>query len=138
MTLPEEEDFITRRDSLAREISRQRGELAQAYRQLEKPIRYTEYGMKGFAFIRQNQWVLTVAPALMGSIPSIINLVSSAFGWRKKKKAVLVQHVSPAPSQGASPTTAKKLSRVSQALMSGAEQGVRAYNLYRRIRSLIP
>jgi len=137
MTLPEEEDFITRRNSLAREISRQRGELAQAYRQLEKPIRYTEYGMKGFAFIRQNQWVLTAAPALMGSLPSIINLVSSAFGWRKKKK-VPAQHLAPAPSQATTPTTAKKLSRVSQALMSGAEQGVRAYNLYRRIRSLIP
>jgi hypothetical protein len=137
MSLPEEEDFETRRQRLVGAIARQRTDLVEAYRQLEKPIRYTEYGMKGFAFIRQNQWLLTAAPALLGSVPSIINLVSSAFGWRKKKKVVPIQRQAPSP-EVAVPTTTKKLSRVSQAVMGGVEQGLRAYNLYRRVRSLIP
>src|SRR5471030_73291 len=112
-----ENDFITHRAQIVAEIARQRGELAQAYRQLEKPIRYTEYGMKGFGFIRQNPWIMTAAPALLGSLPSIFSLVSSAFGWRKKKKAAPVQRqVSP---EVAVPTTGKKLSRAGQAVMTG-------------------
>jgi len=137
MSLPEEENFETHRQRLVGDIARQRVELVAAYSQLEKPIRYTEYGMKGFAFIRQNQWLLTVAPALLGSVPSLINLASSAFGWRKKKKAAPVQRSAPSP-EVAAPATTKKLSRVSQALMGGVEQGLRAYNIYRRVRSLIP
>ena len=116
-------DFITRRNQLATEIARQRGELVEAYRQLEKPIRYTEYGMKGFAFIRQNQWLLTAAPALLGSLPSIFNLVSSFFGGKKKKQPAPVQ---PSRAPEVPSGTVKKMSRVSQALMAGAEQGIRA------------
>jgi len=136
MSLPLEEDFETRRQRLVGEIARQRVDLIEAYRQLEKPIRYTEYGMKGLAFIRQNQWLLTAAPALLGSIPSIFNLVSMAFG-KKKKKAAPIPRSAP-PLETTAPTTTKKISRVSQALMGGVEQGLRAYNLYRRVRSLIP
>jgi len=137
MSFQGEEDFIMRRNKLAGEIARQRGELADAYRQLEKPIRYTEYGMKGFGFIRQNQWILTVAPAMLGSLPSIFNLVSSAVGWKKKKKVAPVQPEIRAVEKE-STGTLKKMSRVSQAVMTGMEHGVRAYNLYRRVRSLIP
>jgi hypothetical protein len=136
MNLPEEEDFITRRNKLAHEIARQRGELTNAYRKLEAPIRYTEYGMKSFAFIRQNQWVLTAAPALLGSIPSIIGLVSSVFGKKRKKQPMAVQHTRSPEVVSSGPV--KKMSRLSQALMAGAEQGIRAYNIYRRVRSLIP
>jgi hypothetical protein len=137
MSLPEEEDFETRRQRLVGEIARQRVDLVDAYRQLEKPIRYTEYGMKGFAFIRQNQWLLTAAPALLGSIPSIFNLVSMALGRGKKKRNVPVQRQA-ASAEAAAPNATKKISRVGQALMGGVEQGLRAYNLYRRVRSLIP
>ena len=137
MNLPGEEEFAVRRGQLAEQIARQRTQLAAAYLDLEKPIRYTEYGMKGFGFIRQNPWILTLTPALLGSLPSIFNLVSSALGWGKKKKIVPVQRQFPSP-ETVPPTATKKISRVSNALMTGVEHGLRAYNLYRRVRSLIP
>lgn len=126
MSLIEEEDFVVRRDKLAAQIARQRTQLASAYQDLEKPIRYTEYGMKGFGFLRQNPWIVAAAPA-------IFSLVSSALGWRKKKPA-------PAQSQSSSisPTAGKKISRLGQAALTGVEQALRVYNLYRRVRSLIP
>ncbi len=136
MSLPGE-DFATRRAQLTAEIARQRVQLADAYQQLERPLRYTEYGMKGFAFIRQNQWILTAAPALVGSIPTIINLVSSAIGWKKKKKPPAPVQTQVRPAEVAPAGVATKMSRASQALMTGAEHGLRAYNIYRRVRSII-
>ena len=50
------EDFSERRGLLSAEIARQRGELAEAYRNLEKPIHYAEYGLRGFGFLRKNPW----------------------------------------------------------------------------------
>ena len=131
MNPPEEiqEDFQTRRKALAAEISRLRGELAQAYLQLEKPIRYTEQGMKGFGFVRQNPWVIT-------AVPATISLVSALWAWKKKKSGPA--QTQSAPRVGVPPTAGNKMSRASQALMAGVEHGLRAYNLYRRVRSILP
>jgi len=57
------ETMTERRVRLAGEIARQRTELAKAYRDLEKPIHYAEYGLRGFGFLRQNPWVFAVVPA---------------------------------------------------------------------------
>src|SRR5476649_2780472 len=69
------ENFAERRGLLAAQIARQRGELAQAYRNLEKPIHYAEYGMRGFGFLRKNPWVLTVVPAAFSLTSTVIGLV---------------------------------------------------------------
>ena len=121
MNLPEI-DFATRRAQLAAEIARQRGELAQAYSQLEKPLHYAEYGMRGFGFLRQNSWLFVAAPALF-------SMLLTAFGSKKKKS-------SPAPDQKQSiqnkPEGAKKH------LVVWGGRAWRLYQLYRRVRHFLP
>jgi len=124
MSLPEEESFIEKRARLAAEISRQRGELSDAYLKLEKPIRYTEYGMRGFGFLRQNPWVVA-------AVPAVFSLVSSFFGGKKKGKS--------APSAEMSQSQDKsKLGKAKQVLAAGVRHGWQLYQLYRRVRTLIP
>jgi hypothetical protein len=124
-----EEPFHVRRERLAVQISKQRGELAAAYQQLEKPIRYTEYGMRGFGFIRNNPWVVT-------AVPAVFSLASTLFGLKKKKSAPVGRKGQAAEAAATGPMT--KMGRVSQMTMTGVEQALRAYNLYRRVRSFLP
>ena len=114
------DDFTTRREQLAARIARQRTELGQAYRHLEKPIRYTEYGMRGFGFIRSNPWIFAAAPALF----SVARL---AFGGRKKKSSRSLP--------GHEQTQAEKNKKPLRAWTSRAWQ---LYQFYRRVRSFIP
>jgi len=120
-TAPEELDFATRREQLAMEIARQRGELAQAYRNLEKPIHYAEFGMRGFGFIRQNPWIFAAAPAL-------VSILSSLFGLRKKKSS------KSAPSQEQNIHAEKPKGRIK--VWTG--RAWELYQLYRRVRSFLP
>ena len=83
MSLPEINDFATRRKLLADEIARQRVYLTQAYDNLEKPIRYAEYGMKGYSIFRNYQWVFMAVPPVI----SIFSALASNFFGRKKEKA---------------------------------------------------
>src|SRR5471030_1533696 len=69
-----ENDFITHRAQIVAEIARQRGELAAAYRDLEKPIRYTEYGMRGFGFLRSNPWIFVAVPAVFSVASNLLGL----------------------------------------------------------------
>src|SRR5882757_9887292 len=81
-----EESMDMRRKFLADQIARQRGELASAYRNLEKPIHYAEYGMRGFGFVRKNPWVFA-------AVPAVISIGSTLLGLKKKKLS------QPAPRQ---------------------------------------
>jgi hypothetical protein len=76
------ETMDQRRAHLAAQIERQRGELAGAYRNLAKPIHYTETAMRGFGFLRQNPWVISVVPA-------VVSLGSALVGLRKGKSEKL-------------------------------------------------
>ena len=58
-------DFAERRRHLIADIARQRGELAEAYRNLQKPLQYTETGLRSFAFMRQNSWIFIAVPAAL-------------------------------------------------------------------------
>jgi hypothetical protein len=129
MNLPAE-DFATRRAELAAEIARQRGQLVAAYRDLEKPIRYAEYGMKGIGFLRSNPWIFVAVPGAVSIVTSILNL------WRGE--------AAPAPSlpkvpkglqqqQGNVPNKPKTLK--DHAVLWGG-YGWQAYQLYRRVRPL--
>lgn len=123
MNLPEEEDFAARRAHLAAQIARQRGELAEAYLKLEKPIRYTEYGMRGFGLLRQNPWIIA-------AVPAVFSLISSGFGWKKSKSS---------PSPANPPSTARsKLARAKHVVATGVHHGWRLYQLYRRVRTYLP
>lgn len=124
MNKPEEEAFEVRRSRLAGQIARQRGELSEAYLKLEKPIRYTEYGMRGFGFIRQNPWVVA-------AVPLVFNFAASLFGLRKKKSSA-------ASSENVQSMEKSKLGKAKQVLSAGVRHGWQLYQLYRRVKSLIP
>jgi hypothetical protein len=113
------DDFRTRREQLAARIARQRTELGQAYRNLEKPIHYAEYGMRGFGFIRSNPWIFA-------AVPAVFSMTRLVFGGKKKKASKLP----PSHEQ-----TQTKNKRPLQIWTSRAWQ---LYQLYRRVRSFIP
>ena len=72
---PDGESLAEKQRRLAADIARQRGELATAYRDIARPILYTEYGLRGFGFLRQNPWVLTIVPAAFSTTTTLIGLV---------------------------------------------------------------
>ena len=74
------ESMDQRRAHLAAQIARQRGELADAYHHLAQPIQYGENALRGFGFLRQNPWVLSVVPAAL-------SIASTLWGLRKGKGA---------------------------------------------------
>ena len=113
-----------RRVQLAATIARQRGELAEAYRNIEKPIRYTEYGMKGFGFLRQNPWVLTV-------IPAALSISSTVFGLVKNKPA----KAAPRPKKDTEEPRSKGF--VGHAAKWG-KRGWKLFQFYRRVRTYLP
>jgi hypothetical protein len=73
-------DLVQRRRQLSIEISRQRTELTVAYRGLTKPIEYTQTGIKGFKFLKENAWAIALAP-------SLISIGLSFFGLKKQKES---------------------------------------------------
>lgn len=115
------DDFVTRRDQLASEIARQRGELARAYLNLEKPIHYAEYGMRGFGFIRSNPWIFA-------AVPAAFSIARTIFGGKKKG-------TSKTSSGQEQNLQGEKNKRPLQVWTNRAWQ---LYQLYRRVRSFIP
>jgi len=118
---PPGEDFATRRLRLTSQIARQRTEFSEAYTQLEKPIRYTEYGLRGFGFIRSNPWIIAAVPATVG-------IIKTLWGSAPKKKK------SPSESQA----TAPEPTGLKKTVVTWAGHGWRLFQLYRRIRSYFP
>jgi hypothetical protein len=125
MSLPEE-SITERRTRLAGQIARQRSELGQAFRNLEKPIHYAEYGLRGFGFLRQNPWVFTVLPATF-------SIISTVFSLRKTLKA---PKLSPRQAQKIEAEVRPK-SLLGHAVKWGGH-GVRLFKIYRRIRHYLP
>jgi hypothetical protein len=117
------EDWAERRRHLIAQIARQRGELADAYRNLEKPIHYAEYGLRGFGFIRKNPWVFAAAPA-------VFSIASTLFGLKKQKPS------KPEPSPRKS--IENKPKGLTGHLVKLGGHGWRLYKLYRRVRTYLP
>jgi len=108
------EDYAVRREMLAQQIARQRGQLAAAYSDLEKPIRYMEYGIRAVGFIRQNSWIFI-------AVPAVLKLALSLIGGGGKRK--------PAKS---SPRQEQSQSRSFLSVWGG--RALEAYKLYLRLR----
>lgn len=125
MTQPLAEDFATRRDELSRQIAIQRRELAEAYRQLEKPLHYAEYGMKGIGFLRQNQWLFVAAPTVVSVLMSVFGAV------RGKRKTV-------APVPGAVKPIPNPAENSKRPIAVWLGRAVQLYQLYRRVRTFLP
>ena len=115
-------DFAERRRHLIAEIARQRGELAEAYRNLEKPIHYAEYGIRGFGFLRQNPWVFA-------AVPAVFSIGSTLFGLRQKKAK---------PSLSQRQVTEKQPRGFTGHVVKLGQHGWRLFQLYRRIRAYLP
>lgn len=113
-----EEDFATRRRHLTAQIARQRGELAQAFKNLEKPIHYAEYGMRGFGFLRSNPWIFA-------AVPAVFSIVSNLFG-SKKRGSIQSQ-----PPKGIIGKVKRPVSKV-------AGYAWELFQLYRRVRQYLP
>lgn len=118
MNLPHE-NLSERRGLLAAEIARQRGELAEAYRNIEKPIHYAEYGLRGFGFVRKNPWVFV-------AVPAVLSVASTLLGLRKKK--------SPEPSPVQRQNIENQTKGWKKHALTWGGHGWRLYKLYRRIR----
>lgn len=125
MSLPLEdfEDFKERCRRLTAEIARQRGEFAEAYRNLEKPIQYAEYGMRGFGFLRQNPWVFA-------AVPAVFSVASTFLGLRQKKSSKPASR----PRQN---IENRPRGIVGHAVKLGGH-GWKLFQLYRRVRSYLP
>ena len=117
------ETIAERRVRLAGEIARQRGELAKAWTNLEKPVLYAEYGLRGFGFIRQNSWILAVLPATL-------SIGSSLWSLRKGTKE---PHLSPRQKQILEAVEKKPKGLLGNALKLGGH-GWKLFKLYRRVR----
>ena len=111
------DDFAARRALLSAQIARQRGDLAQAYLDLKKPIHYAEYGLRGFGFLRNNPWVFV-------AVPAAFSIFSTLFGLRKSKAP------KPEPRQSLEP----KKAGFKNNLVTWAGHAWRLYQLYRRVR----
>ena len=115
------------RAHLIAQIARQRGELVDAYRNLAKPLEYTESGMRGFAFLRSNPWVLTIVPAAFTITSSIISVVRN-----KPPK------VSPRPRKELERDVERERKGFAHHAAKWGGRGWRLFKLYRRVRKFLP
>ena len=126
-----------RRAHLIAEIARQRGEFAVAYKNIGKPIQYFEYGMRGFGFLRQNPWVMSVVPAAFTITSAIVGIVRAPKPVAERKLTML-EKIKRA-------TTAKKAEKeerkVERSLFGHAihwgGHGLKAYRLYKKLRKFV-
>jgi hypothetical protein len=125
-------DLLHRRQVLVAQIDSQRMELAQAYRQLEKPIHYGEQALKGFGFLRRNPWIAMAAPG-------VTSLLFSGLGW-------LMRRGKPAARQS-EPVSREKIIEALRAEEAKTKKkpvrkwigyAIKGFQLYRKYRPLIP
>jgi hypothetical protein len=123
MNLPEE-DFAERRRRLAIQIARQRAEFSEAYTRLAQPIRYAEYGLRGFGFLRSNPWIIA-------AVPAALSIVRILWGAARKTPA---SDSRPRQAQAEAPRPAG----FKKTLATVAGHGWNLFKLYRRIRPYFP
>jgi hypothetical protein len=115
------ESIHERRTRLALEIARQRRELGQSFSNLEKPIHYAEYGLRGFGFLRKNAWIFT-------AVPAVFSIGSTLIGLRKLTKS----------EPRLSRREMRKIDRTPKGLLGHALKwgghGWKLFRLYRRVR----
>ena len=131
----ENESPSQKRARLTAEIARQRTQLATAYRDIAKPVLYTEYGLRGMGFLRQNPWVLTIIPAGLSTTTSAIAIFRYFFPGKAepKKTRWLEQAEKKALREG---KRAKKT--FADHAMKWGGHGWKAFRLYRRFRKFLP
>ncbi len=128
--------YSSRREQLARQITGQRQELAEAYRDLGKPISYAQTGIKGLQIVRQNAWLIALAPSAISIVSGLLALRKKdepkrgLFDFWKKKTAV--------PEKKAAEVESGALRRARPLLRRLIGHGVTAFKVYRKVRPFIP
>ena len=120
-------NLATRRQVLIAQIESQRLELGQAYRALEKPIHHGEMALQGFGFLRKNPWVAMAAPGFTGLLFSGVGFLLRR---GKPKVEPQVDHEKLLKALKAEESKAKR------PVMKYVGYGVKAFQLYRRLRPL--
>lgn len=123
-------DLFHRRQVLIAQIESQRLELAQAYRQLEKPIHYGEQALKGFGFLRRNPWIAMAAPGATSLLFSGLGLL-----MRRGKRPVKEEPVS---RERIIEALRHEETKVKKPMRKYLGYAIKAFQLYRRFRPLIP
>lgn len=121
---------------LAADIARQRTQLAGAYRDIAKPILYTEYGLRGMGFLRSNPWILTIIPASLSTTTSVLAIVRAfTTGKPAPKKARWF-------ARAAERDVEQEAKREKKTLLNHALKwsghGWKAFKIYRRVRKYFP
>ena len=123
---PPEKDFAERRSRLAAQIARQRSEFSAAYAKLAEPIRYTEYGLRGFGFLRSNPWIFA-------AVPAAVSIIKTLWGSRPGRKKNSIESSSRQTQGGSRQSTGFR-----KTVGTVVGHGWNLFQLYRRIRSYLP
>jgi len=139
----ENETLAEKQRRLASDIARQRTQLAGAYRDIAKPILYTEYGLRGMGFLRSNPWILTIIPASLSTTTSLLAIVKTLMGGKAlPKKAKWFGNTERKAEREIERDAARDVKRgkktLSQHLLHWGGHGWKAYKLYRRVRKFLP
>ena len=128
----EGESLAEKQRRLAADIARQRGQLAEAYRDIAKPILYTEYGLRGFGFLRQNPWILTIVPATFSTTTSILALI------RNFKPAKTETRKFKWFGREAEKEAKRESKGIARHVMKWGGRGWKLFKLYRTARKFLP
>ncbi len=129
------ESLADKQRRLSADIARQRTQLAAAYRGIAKPVLYTEYGLRGTGFLRQNPWILTVIPASLSVTTSVIALVRNfTSGKSAPKKPGWLGRA----ERDAEREEKRGKKNFTNHLLKWGGHGWKAFRLYRRFRKYLP
>jgi hypothetical protein len=133
------ETLAEKQRRLAGDIARQRMQLAGAYRDIAKPILYTEYGLRGMGFLRSNPWILTIIPASLSTTTSLLAIVKTLMGGKALPKKTKWFGGAGRSAEREVERDAKRGSKtLGQNLLHWSGHGWKAYKIYRRVRKFLP
>ena len=125
------ESLTEKQRRLSADIARQRTEFTQAYRNIEKPIFYTQQAMRGFGFLRQNPWVLSVVPATFSIVSSLVGMIRNKPGKvLPRRGGWLARDAERDMERGAE----RKSKSLAGHLVKWGGHGWKLFGLYRRLR----
>ncbi len=129
------ETLAEKQRRLAADIARQRTQLAGAYRDIAKPILYTEYGLRGMGFLRSNPWILTIVPAGLSTTTSLIAIIRNFIPAKyAPKKAKWFNQA----TREAKRDVKREGKSVTDHLLHWGGHGWKAYKIYRHFRKFLP
>jgi hypothetical protein len=131
----ENETLAEKQRRLAADIARQRTQLASAYRDIAKPILYTEYGLRGMGWLRSNPWILSIVPASLTTTTSIIAIIRHFVPLKSEPKKA--KWFDRAKREATSEAKRAKKS-LTDHILKWSGHGWKAFKTYRRFRKLFP